>query len=182
MNQTRVLLAISFILSFSSPGCLANQIKPSTGMDASTRAKRIYTDLKEANFLFPPENSTASEIAAFENKSEKVVDALEQLKNSKNKEAEVEAIKKVSSEMQSTGYLADVIFYTERDGARVKYQQITEEDVKNVSRLTNSSEPYNLPIGTYRMWTERNGEVTSPKEEFDIFSPYVEVGFEEQLP
>ena len=182
MNQTRVLLTISFILSFFSTGCLATQINPSTGMNASTRADRIHQNLKTAGFLIPSESLSNSEIAAFENSSENVVDALKQLKNSKSKEEETKALKKISSEVQNTGYLADVLFHTDTIGARVKYQQIMEEDVENVPMLTNTSEPYKLTIGTYRMWTERNGEPTSPQEEFDIFLPHVRVDFEERVP
>ena len=180
MNQTRVLLSIIFILNFFLTGCLATDIRPTTAMDASERAKHIYQRLEAARFLNPPEGSTASEMAAFGNMSVQVEDALKQLSESKTKDEEAEAEKDLSHALRNTGYLAEVIFRTKREGARVKYQLITDEAVRSVSRLTNTSDPYKLPIGIYHFWTERKGVQTSSILTLDIVFPHDTVEFEEE--
>lgn len=180
MNRTQFLLSISFILNFLLTGCLATSTNPSTTMDPSERAKQIYQRLEAAGFLNPPEGSTASEIAAFGNMAVQVEDALKKLGESQTKEEETEAEENLSHVLRNTGYLAEVIFRTKRDGARVKYQLITDEDVKSIPRLTNASFPYKLPIGTYRFWTEREGVPTSSKLKLFIVGLRETVEFEEK--
>jgi hypothetical protein len=76
----------------------------------------------------------------------------------------------------------EVIFITKNSGARIRYRlgALKDENANKSNNLTTTTE--NIGIGTYIMWSERDGKRTSKKHVYEIYgnSPK-SITFEENL-